>query len=219
MILEKTRNNIWKRKLWAEAQRHPHLITHAQCTSPPNLCDPKHMKVLTHGHIGFWASCLFQMIPTSKDFHFWDNTYLVPGNQSKGLNCHLRVRGAVLPPKVETWQWEEQGSMALRGIPEKGWLSGLDSADVRGSLGKGARYLQLMHLNSSCCRVSSQVPESGGRFIQSNTARNAERLNSKKGSEWQVKGPGSKNKQQITSLMRQDSSNTLPTTTTQLWDC
>lgn len=54
--------------------------------------------------------------------------------------------------------------------------------------------------------MSSQVPESGGRFIQGNTARNAERLNSKKGSDWQVKGPGSKQKRQISSLIQQDSS-------------
>lgn len=55
--------------------------------------------------------------------------------------------------------------------------------------------------------MSSQVPQSGGRFVQGNAARNAERLNSKKGSDWQVKGPGSKQKKEISSLMQQDSSN------------
>lgn len=54
--------------------------------------------------------------------------------------------------------------------------------------------------------MSSQVPESGRRFIQGNAARNAECLNSKKGSDWQVKGPGRKQKQQVSSLIQQDSS-------------
>lgn len=54
--------------------------------------------------------------------------------------------------------------------------------------------------------MSSQVPESGRRFIQGNAARNAESLNSKKGSDWQVKGPGRKQKQQVSGLIQQDSS-------------